>query len=92
MKCHNNSQMERQAKRVRRSDLSCKDLWRNRSEMKCIIFKEINKMKITETTDETTKTQMICAKCGYKWKTSSVMFWVTCPRCMHKSENKHKED
>lgn len=28
-----------------------------------------------------------CSKCGYKWKTKSLLMWVTCPNCRLKTKN-----
>jgi predicted Zn-ribbon and HTH transcriptional regulator len=27
-----------------------------------------------------------CSHCGYEWKTTSAMMWVSCPSCMQKTK------
>ena len=25
-----------------------------------------------------------CTKCQYEWDTKSLLYWITCPRCLYK--------
>jgi len=36
--------------------------------------------------------EIICQRCKYSWKTTSIRLFVSCPNCLTKVKNEVKED